>query len=96
MLQCECHPYLNQKNLISHVQKHGMLFQAYSPLGSADRPWAKETEPILMEDPRIIEVANKHGKSVAQVLINYQVDRGVAVLPKSVTPQRIKDNFVSD
>lgn len=94
-LQCECHAYLNQKDLIAHVQKKGIIFEAYSPLGSPDRPWAKPGEPLLMEDPKLIEMGKKYGKSAAQVLIRYQVERGVAVLPKSVTPQRIKENFVS-
>ncbi len=94
-LQCECHVYLNQKPLFEHVQKHGMVFEAYSPLGSPNRPWAKPGEPLLMEDPKIIEIGKKYGKSPAQVLIRYQVDRGAVVLPKSATPSRIKENYVS-
>ena len=95
VLQCECHAYLPQMELVKHVQKEGIVFEAYSPLGSPDRPWAKPGDPLLMEDPKIIEIGKRYGKSAAQVLIRYQLDRGLVVLPKSVTPNRIMDNFVS-
>lgn len=93
VLQCEAHPYLNQQRLIDHAAKYNIVFTAYSPLGSPDRPWARPNEPVLMENPTLIAMAGRYNKSVAQVLIRYQVERGVVVIPKSVTAERIKSNF---
>ncbi|TXT15886.1 hypothetical protein VHUM_00389 [Vanrija humicola] len=84
--QVELHPYNPQHSLKKYCDGKGILLQAYSPLGSNDSP--------LHAEPVLVEIAKKHGVAPATVLISYQTNRGVVVLPKSVTPKRIEDNLV--
>lgn len=91
--QVECHPYLNQLKLSSFCKNLDVVITAYSPLGSPDRPWAKHNEVKLLQDLKLNEIAGKHGKTPAQVLLRYQVQRGHVVIPKSVTKSRIEENF---
>ncbi|CAG9810428.1 unnamed protein product [Chironomus riparius] len=91
--QVECHPYLNQQKLKAYCEARKILITAYSPLGSPARPWAEKGEPLLVEEPKIVEIAKNHSKNPAQILLRYQVQRGNIVIPKSVTKERIAANF---
>jgi len=94
MLQCECHPYLNQHELVSFCHENGMQFTCYSPLGSPTRPNQNHYYPVLLENETVSEIANKFKeKTSAHVLIRFAVDRNLVVIPKSVTPKRIKANL---
>lgn len=90
--QIESHPYLTQRRMLHYLRSVGVTMTGYSPLGSPDRPWAAADEPSLLQHPRLQQLAAGYGKTVAQILIRYQIERGVAVIPKSVTAERIRSN----
>ncbi|XP_008417016.1 aldo-keto reductase family 1 member A1-A isoform X2 [Poecilia reticulata] len=91
--QVECHPYLSQADLLSHCRSLAVCVTAYSPLGSGDRPWASPDEPSLLADPRLGAISERYQKSPAQVILRWNVQRGVVCIPKSVTASRIQENL---
>lgn len=95
MNQVESHPYLQQSELLDFCRENGIHVTAYSPLGSPDRPEGLKAanEPSLLENPVIREVAENHGASAGQILISWALQRGTSVIPKSVNPARIAENF---
>ena len=81
--QIELHPWLPQNHLRDVDARLGIKTEAWSPLGSGR----------LIDDPVIAEVAAKHGKSSAQVMVRWSLQLGNIVLPKSITPERIEQNI---
>ena len=95
MNQVELHPFLEQQMLVRFCQEHCIQVTAYSPLGSMDRSAnaRSDDEPSLLDNAIIGEIAHKHDMSPAQVLIQWAVQRGVYVIPKSVSPIRQRENL---
>jgi len=95
MNQIELHPYLQQPKMVDYCKSQNIHLTAYAPLGSADRPARLKLagEPILLEDPVIRKIADRHDATPAQILISWAVHRQTVVIPKSANPQRIKQNL---
>ncbi|XP_061187905.1 aldo-keto reductase family 1 member C18-like [Saccostrea echinata] len=93
--QVECHIYLPQTDLFEASKKHGVTITAYGPFGSPGRPASikQADEPVVLEDPVILKLAKKYGKTPAQVILRNLIQRGMAVVPKSASPERIRSNF---
>lgn len=93
MNQVELHPFLPQQKLVDYCQANDIHMTAYSPFGSPDRNQKKDTDPNLFENEVVAAVAEAHGVTSAQVLIAFSIKRGIAVIPKSVNPSRLKQNL---
>uniref|UniRef100_UPI00398EAB7C aldo-keto reductase family 1 member C15-like n=1 Tax=Pristiophorus japonicus TaxID=55135 RepID=UPI00398EAB7C len=91
--QVECHPYLNQSKLLMYCKSNNIVLVGYSPLGRPQDPALVNTKnPILLNDPELKKMGEKHQKTAAQIALRYQVQRGVVVIPKSFSPGRMKQN----
>ncbi len=95
--QVELHPVLQQPALVAFCASEGIHVTAYAPLGSGDRPaFVKAPDaPVLLENPVIRSIAEAHGCTPAQVLLAWHVQRGISIIPKSVTPSRLRENLAA-
>lgn len=81
--QIEIHPGQNQKEVTDFCKQHQIAVEAWSPLGTGR----------LLQNEILAEIASRYGKSVAQICIRWSLQNGWIPLPKSITPERIKQNF---
>ncbi|KAM9673939.1 aldo-keto reductase family 1 member C3-like isoform 2-T2 [Trichechus inunguis] len=92
--QVECHPYLNQNKLLDFCKSKDIVLVAYSALGSSrDKRWVDQSSPILLDDPVLGALAKKHKRTPGLIALRYQIQRGVVVLAKSCSEERIKENM---
>ena len=81
--QIELHPYFLNDEVHAYGQAHGIATQAWSPIAQG----------AVLDDPAITAIADKLGRSPAQVVLRWHIERGNIVFPKSTTPARIQENF---
>jgi 2,5-diketo-D-gluconate reductase A len=81
--QIEVHPQYQEEELRQYLHEHEIVTEAYSPLGQGK----------VLKDPKITEIAEAHDRTPAQVVLRWHIQLGDVVIPKSVTPSRIEENF---
>jgi 2,5-diketo-D-gluconate reductase A len=81
--QIEVHPYLTQSDLRAFCAEHQIAIEAWSPIAQG----------LVLDDPTIVSIARKAGKTPAQVVLRWHIERGDIIFPKSVTAARIKENI---
>ena len=87
--QVEMHPYFQQAELRKCHAKHGIVTQAWSPFGGGGRGNAG----ALLDDPVLVSIAEKHGKSAGQVVLRWLVQQDISVIPKATSEKHLRQNF---
>jgi 2,5-diketo-D-gluconate reductase A len=90
--QIEVHPYFRQSELLAVDTEHGVLSQAWSPIGGITF-YRDGSHGSTLTDPVVGEIAAAHGRTPAQVMLRWHLQQGRQAIPKSVTPARIVENF---
>ena len=90
--QIEVHPYFRQTEVLAANDERGILSQAWSPIGGITF-YRDGSKGSTLADPTVVEIGAAHGKTPAQVMLRWHLQQGRQVIPKSVTPSRIAENF---
>lgn len=93
--QVELNPYFTQRAVREANARRGVITQSWSPIGGVNVRHAKDAESAKspLRDPVIVALAEKHGKTPAQVVLRWHLQHGLSAIPKSVRPERIAENF---
>lgn len=85
VVQSENHPFFQQEETISNLKKYGIKPQAWAPIAKASKE--------LLQNENLIKIASKYNKTIPQIVLRWNTQRGVSVIPKSTNANRIKENF---
>lgn len=85
VLQVECHPYYQQNDLKKRIAAYNTIIESWYPLGHGDA--------ALIEEPVFTKLAEKYGKTNAQIILRWHIQEGTIVFPKSSNPVHIKENI---
>ncbi|KOC62648.1 Alcohol dehydrogenase [NADP(+)] A [Habropoda laboriosa] len=88
--QVEVSINMNQKSLIEFCKKHNITITAFSPLG---QPGNRAGIPNNLDNPKVLDLSKKYNKTPAQIALRYVLQQGIAIIPKTVTPSRLKENM---
>ncbi|KAI7367088.1 Aldo/keto reductase [Hortaea werneckii] len=95
--QIECHPYLQQTGFDAWHKDRGIHITQYSPFGNQNEIYSKgQNMEKIIEDPVLVDIGKKYGKTGAQVALAWGIAHGRSVIPKSKTDSRIRDNLGGD
>ena len=83
--QIECHPYFTQASLINYLNENGIATEAWYPLGHGNKK--------LLTEPIVLALAQKYGKTAAQIILRWHVQKGQIIFPKTVNVSRMQENF---
>ena len=95
MLQIESHPYLTQEKLLRLCQQNDIHVTAFSPLGAlsyVELDMAERAESVL-QTTVVKNAAKTHEKTAAQVVLRWGIQRGTSIIPKTITPERMRENL---
>ncbi len=95
MLQVELHPYLAQEKLLRYCREEKIGVTGFSPLGAGSYVplGAAKADDSVLEQPNVLQIAADHGRSPAQIVLRWAVQRRTAVIPKTSRPERLSENL---
>lgn len=91
-LQVEVNPTMANEKLINFARSKNIVVSSYAPLGAPGRPWKQATDPCAIEDPVITGLASKKGKTPAQIILRWHLQRGLCLCVKSLNADRVRQN----